>query len=78
MNEQKDEAKAAGEQAFVLRMWPASDGWQASLQEVKTGRRIGFSSLEALFTFLMDEAEQQRRRTNANPIACREDDRRQR
>ena len=57
MNEQKDEAKAAGEQAFVLRMWPAGDGWQASLQEVKTGRRIGFSSLEALFTFLMDEAE---------------------
>lgn len=57
MNEQKDDGKDAGEQAYVLRMWPAGEVWQASLQEVKTGRRIGFSSLEALFTFLMDATE---------------------
>jgi hypothetical protein len=63
MNEQsehREEGKVAGEQRYVLRMWPAGDGWQASLQEVKTGQRIGFSSLEALFTFLMNATEKRR------------------
>jgi hypothetical protein len=65
MNEQNDHKevdKDAGEQRYVLRMWPAGEGsWQASLQEVKSGRRIGFNNLEALFTYLMDAAEKHNR-----------------
>jgi hypothetical protein len=56
-NEHREEVKVAGEQRYVLRMWPAGETWQASLQEVKSGQRIGFSNLEGLFTFLMDAAE---------------------
>ena len=72
MNEQlehKTDGKAGGERAYVLRMWPAGDDWQASLQEVKFGRRIGFSNLEALFNFLMDVAEHSGRPADATPPA---------
>ena len=70
MNEKKEEIRDAGEQqAFMLRMWPAGSDWQASLQEVKTGRRIGFSNLESLFTFLMDVAEKHGRPADANTPA---------
>ncbi len=70
MNEKKEESRDAGEQqAFMLRMWPAGGDWQASLQEVKTGRRIGFSNLESLFTFLMDVAEKRGRPADANTPA---------
>ena len=70
INAKKEDSKDAGEQqAYMLRMWLAGDAWQASLQEVRTGRRIGFSSLEALFTFLMDAAEKHDRPADANTPA---------
>ena len=31
--------------------------WQASVEILKTGKRIGFSSLEQLFAFLIDFTE---------------------
>jgi hypothetical protein len=44
--------------AYFLRLWcvDESDGfnWQASLEIPKTSKRIGFGSLEELFTYLMD------------------------
>jgi hypothetical protein len=46
--------------AYLLRLWrPDRDviAWQASLQDAKTGERIGFSDLEDLFAFLIRLAE---------------------
>jgi hypothetical protein len=46
--------------AYLLRMWcSAEDGciWQASLQDSKSGERIGFASLEGLFAYLMQTTE---------------------
>ena len=46
--------------AYLLRMWrPDRDAlaWQASLQDPKTGERIGFSDLEDLFAYLIRLAE---------------------
>jgi hypothetical protein len=44
--------------AYLLRLWcvDESEGfnWQASLEIPKTSKRIGFGSLEELFTYLMD------------------------
>lgn len=46
--------------SFLLRMWQAKRGrelvWRASLQSSRTKERIGFPSLEALFTFLGQQA----------------------
>lgn len=50
-----DGAKA--QHAFLLRLWHADWTWQASLQDVKSGQRIGFASLEELFAYLMETAE---------------------
>ncbi len=50
-------------QAYMLRIWqdlkePGSV-WRASLESPHTGERHGFTSLEALFDFLRQRAEQQ-------------------
>jgi len=46
--------------SFLLRMWQAKRGdelvWRASLQSSCTKERIGFPSLDALFTFLGQQA----------------------
>lgn len=45
---------------YLLRMWRAKSrdpGWRASLEEPRSGQRIGFASLEQLFAFLMEQAE---------------------
>jgi hypothetical protein len=45
---------------YLLRLWRAETpdpGWRASLEDPHTGKRIGFASLEQLFTFLMDQVE---------------------
>lgn len=46
-------------QAFLLRLWSAvEDGqltWRASLENPRTGERIGFASLQRLFVFLLDQ-----------------------
>ena len=47
--------------SFLLRLWRAcSTGsliWQASLEIPGTTHRVGFSSLEQLFAYLMDLTE---------------------
>jgi hypothetical protein len=47
--------------SFLLRLWCSQeDGvpdWRASLEIPETGKRIGFTGLEQLFTFLMDLSE---------------------
>ncbi len=42
--------------SFLLRLWKDNSGWRASLQDPLTRRRFGFSSLEELFAFLMEES----------------------
>ncbi len=48
--------------SYLLRLWcEASDRpWRASLENPRTGKRIGFASLEQLFAFLMQEADGER------------------
>lgn len=47
--------------SFILRLWREvqSDipSWRASVENPETGKRIGFSSLEQLFAFLIDFTE---------------------
>ena len=46
--------------SYVLRLWQArEDGgasWRASLQVVPVGERLGFASLEELFSYLRQQA----------------------
>ncbi len=46
--------------AYLLRVWRVTgdDGapsWRASLEDVQTGERQGFGSLELLLAFLLEE-----------------------
>jgi hypothetical protein len=46
--------------ACLLRLWPVtgkdgSPGWRASVEDVHTGARQGFGSLEQLFAFLLEQ-----------------------
>lgn len=45
--------------SYLLRLWPAHDQeqitWRASLENPQTGERLGFASLDRLFTFLRDQ-----------------------
>ena len=47
--------------SFLLRMWCVDEtgrsNWRASLEIAKTGKRIGFASLEQLFVYLVDISE---------------------
>lgn len=50
--------------SYLLRLWRSEtpDGsWRASLEDSRTGQRIGFATLEQLFAFLMDEVERERK-----------------
>jgi hypothetical protein len=53
--------------AYLLRLWPESAntegaaGWRATLEDARSGERLGFASLEQLFTHLMQLAETSRR-----------------
>lgn len=48
--------------SYLLRLWPAGVTgqvvWRASLENVQTGERLGFATLEQLFVFLMQQTEQ--------------------
>jgi len=61
MNDTQDGSQPVGAahyRAYLLRIWNGSQaGLHASLQDAKTGLRLGFSSLEELFAYLMDETE---------------------
>jgi hypothetical protein len=43
--------------SFLLRVWRAGDGkqpnWRASVEDIRTGERRGFDSLEELFAFIL-------------------------
>jgi hypothetical protein len=47
--------------SYILRLWcadePQTGEWHASLEDPSTQERFGFSSLEQLFTFLMELSE---------------------
>jgi hypothetical protein len=47
--------------SFILRMWHAKNGeeqtWRASLEDPRTGERVGFGSLDALFDHLRGQTE---------------------
>lgn len=44
--------------SFVLRLWQSGEvggsSWQASLENPDSRKRVGFTSLEQLFAYLMD------------------------
>jgi hypothetical protein len=45
---------------YILRLWRTEScdlSWRASLENPRTGERIGFESLERLFAFLMEQVE---------------------
>jgi hypothetical protein len=46
-------------QSYLLRLWRDGPGgrWHASLQDVKSGERIGFADLERLFAYLRRQAK---------------------
>lgn len=50
-------------QAYLLRLWRTNVNasgppiWRASLEEPHTGERLGFATLEQLFTYLMERTE---------------------
>jgi hypothetical protein len=50
--------------SMILRIWCADQSdstcWRASLEDPETGKRLGFSSLEQLFVFLLDLTEKGR------------------
>jgi hypothetical protein len=53
--------------AYLLRLWPenanteGAAGWRATLEDARSGERLGFASLEQLFTHLMQLAETRRK-----------------
>ena len=50
-------------QVYLLRLWSANvsrtglSSWRASLENPHTGERLGFANLEQLFTYLMQQVE---------------------
>lgn len=55
----KKDMKCIRRRSYLLRLWrnegTESTDWRASLEILGNGERIGFSSLEELFTYLMDQ-----------------------
>ena len=51
--------KQRGYRAYLLRMWQVMRAghlvWLASLEDTRTGARLGFASLEQLIVFLREE-----------------------
>ena len=49
--------------SYILRLWSADElraaDWHASLEDPSTKERFGFSSLEQLFVFLMEQSEKE-------------------
>lgn len=59
--------------AYLLRLWQADReasgcaGWRASLEDPRTGERLGFASLEQLFAFLLAFTESEANQHRATP-----------
>ncbi len=53
--------------SYLLRLWRIDQSgmcdWRASLEDTRTGQRIGFASLEDLFVFLMEQVNTARTST---------------
>jgi hypothetical protein len=49
----------SGYRAYLLRLWRIEDGekaiWRASLQDVRTGQRLGFADLDEAIAHLRKE-----------------------
>ncbi len=49
---------STGQRSYILRLWntdpSGAAGWRASLEDPRSGERIGFASLEQLFAYLME------------------------
>ena len=43
--------------AYLLHLWHSAGQWRASLENLETGKRLGFANLEQLFAYLMDLTE---------------------
>ena len=46
--------------SYLVRLWRVEtpgQSWRASLEDPRTGQRIGFASLEQLFAFLMEQVD---------------------
>ena len=45
--------------SYLLRLWQTTSGgelvWRASLEDSRTGDRMGFANLDALFAFLRQQ-----------------------
>jgi hypothetical protein len=58
VKQSKNDRKYPYRIAYLLRLWCVDESggfnWQASLEIPKTRKRIGFSSLEELFAYLME------------------------
>jgi hypothetical protein len=56
-----NERKAAIYRTYLLRLWQpdasGTGGWRVSLEDPRTGERVGFAGLEELFDFLMQRVE---------------------
>jgi hypothetical protein len=48
--------------SYLVRLWATGAAhqpvWRASLEDVQSGERRGFATLEQLFEFLMEQTEQ--------------------
>jgi hypothetical protein len=48
--------------SYLLRLWRSGDGrspWRASLEDSQDGGRHGFATLEHMFAFLAEQADEQ-------------------
>jgi hypothetical protein len=56
-----DHPKGIAYHSYLLRFWRVDQcwtcDWRASLEDPRTGERIGFANLEDLFVFLMEQAK---------------------
>lgn len=55
-----NEPSARKYRSYPLRLWRVDTpdhGWRVSLEDPRTGQRIGFGTLEQLFAFLMEQVE---------------------
>ncbi|MHB1319643.1 MAG: hypothetical protein ACYCYF_13590 [Anaerolineae bacterium] len=61
--ERHEEEQLLHRRSYLLRLWcagePGTGNWQASLEDPFTGERVGFSSLEQMFAFLMELSERE-------------------
>jgi hypothetical protein len=62
-----------GYRAYLLRLWQARDvsstRWRASLEDPRTGTRLGFSSIARLHDFLIDQTGEASQQRGARPAA---------